>query len=132
MSSTIKIVLGTLTGFLVWFVVATAGNLLVRAWLPGYSEAEPTMSFTLPMQFARLMVGAVASIAAGATCALAARSNPGAVRFFAIVLVLFFIPVHYVLWERFPWWYHAVFLISLAPLVVFGATLAGSREKQPN
>src|SRR5262245_22239295 len=116
MPAAAKVFLGVLTGFVVWFVVATLGNLLVRAGLPGYSDAEPAMSFTLPMLFARLVVGAVATIAAGAVCALVARSNPTAIRLFAVVLVLFFIPVHYVLWERFPMWYHAAFLVSLAPL----------------
>ena len=124
MPKAIKIVLGVLIGFVVWFVVATVGNLIIRGMVPGYTEAEPATRFTLPMLFARLGLGAVSSVAAGLVCALSVRSAPSAVVFFAVALVLFFIPVHYSLWVPFPLWYHAAFLLSLAPLVWFGAKLS--------
>jgi len=70
---------------------------------------------------ARLAIGAVATVAAGAVSARIARSSiaglaPG------LLLLLFFIPVHVSLWEKFPVWYHLTFLLSLVPL-----TYAGSR-----
>jgi hypothetical protein len=79
------------------------------------------------MLLARLGLGVVSSIVAGFACAMALRSYPGAVKFFAIALVVFFLPVHYSLWARFPLWYHAVFLVSLAPLVLAGAKLVRPR-----
>ena len=94
MPKPLKIVLAVLIGLVVWFVAATVANVLLRASLPGYAEAE-----------------------------LAARF-PVAVKAFAVVLVLFFVPVHYALWARFPLWYHAIFLVSLAPLVLVGAWAA--------
>ena len=118
-----KIVLGVLIGFCAWFAVATAGNLLIRTLLAGYAAAEPTMQFTLAMLTARLALGGVSSVAAGVACATAVRL-PGAEAFLAGVLVLFFVPIHYSLWARFPVWYHAVFLLSLAPLVLLGGALA--------
>lgn len=120
----IKGVLGVLIGFVAWFAVATVGNLVIRAVVAGYAEAEPEMKFTLPMLVARLALGAVSSVAAGFACAASFRSVPDAVKFLATVLVLFFIPVHYSLWTRFPLWYHAVFLASLAPLALLGGKLA--------
>jgi uncharacterized protein (DUF983 family) len=51
------------------------------------------------------------------------RDLPAAAKVLAIALVLLFIPVHYSLWAQFPLWYHAVFLLSLAPLVMVGAWL---------
>ena len=120
----IKIALGVVIGMVAWFVAATAGNLLIRGLLGGYAQAEPAMSFTLAMLWARLLLGAVSSVAAGLVCAASLRSAPGAVGFFAAVLVLFFIPIHYSLWTRFPLWYHAVFMLSLAPCVLLGAALA--------
>ncbi len=119
-----KIVLGVLVGLVVWFVVATVGNFAVRGLVSGYTEAEPAMRFTLPMLLARLGLGAVSSVAAGFTCGALLRSVPIAVKFFAGVLVIFFVPVHYSLWTQFPLWYHVVFLVSLAPLVLLGARLA--------
>jgi len=121
MPKPIKFVLAVLIGFVVWFVVATIANMLIRASVPGYAEAELATRFTLPMLLARLVVGAVSSVAAGLACALFARSILGAVKVLAAALVLFFVPVHYSLWTQFPLWYHAVFLVSLAPLVLVGA-----------
>ena len=123
MRKPIKIVLGVLLGFVVWFVVATVGNLIIRAAISGYHEAEVVARLTLPMLFARLAVGAVSSTAAGFACASAFRSAPRAITFLAAALVLFFIPVHYSLWTQFPLWYHATFLLTLAPLVWLGARL---------
>lgn len=124
MPKPIKFVSAVLIGFIVWFVVATAANLLIRVLLSGYAEAELATRFTLPMLFARLVVGAVSSMVAGIACALSARSLPLAVKVLAVALVLFFVPVHYSLWAQFPPWYHATFLISLAPLVLVGAWVA--------
>jgi hypothetical protein len=125
----IKIILAVPTGFIVWFVAATIVNLLVRALLSGYAEAEHTMQFTLPMLLARLAMGAVSSVVAGFTCALIARADVLPVKILGGVLVLFFLPVHYSLWAQFPPWYHAIFLISLAPLVLAGGWVARVRGR---
>jgi hypothetical protein len=120
--------LAVVTGFVTWMIVATLANFLVRALLPGYVSAEPTMTFTLPMMLARLAVGVVASVLAGYAAAAVAREKMIAVYIFAALLVLCFLPVHYRLWSRFPIWYHAFFLITLAPLVLLGA-LAQRRQR---
>ena len=129
MPKPIKITLAVLTGFIVWFIAATIINFLVRALLPGYAEAEHTMQFTLPMLLARLAMGAVISVVAGLACALIARSDFLAVKILAVVLVLFFLPVHYSVWAQFPPWYHAIFLISLAPLVLAGGWIAWVKDQ---
>ena len=124
MPKAMRIVLGLIVGLVVWFVVATAGNFVIRSLVPGYAEAEPAMRFTLPMLLARLGLSAVSSVAAGLACGALLRSVPVAVKFLAGLLVIFFVPVHYSLWTQFPLWYHAVFLVSLAPLALLGARLA--------
>ena len=48
----IRSVLAVISGFMAWFVVATLGNFLIRALLPGYVAVEPSMSFTLAMLIA--------------------------------------------------------------------------------
>jgi hypothetical protein len=132
MPKAMKIVLGVLVGFVVWFVVATVGNFAVRGLVAGYVEAEPAMRFTLPMLLARLGLGAISSLAAGYVCGALLRSVPVAVKIFAGLLVIFFIPVHYSLWTRFPIWYHVVFLASLAPLALLGARVAKVRSSEAN
>ena len=124
MPKPVKILLAVLFGFAVWFVVATIANLLVRVSVSDYAEAERAALFTLTMLVARLAVGGASSVAAGLACALVARATPVADKVLAVAMVLFFLPVHYSLWAQFPLWYHAVFLVSLAPLVLVGARVA--------
>jgi hypothetical protein len=113
-----------------WFLVATVGNLLLRALLPGYTAVEAAMSFTLPMKLARLALGLISSLSAGIVCA--AMANPGsqAAKVVAGIMVALFIPVHYMLWAKFPVWYHLFFLLSLAPAVLLGASLLPKRSME--
>ena len=120
-------VIGVVGGLVVWIVAATILNWLMRLVLPGYAEAEKPMTFTLPMLAGRLVVGALSSVAAGAVFARIAKdAGPSAIAL-GIVLLAVFLPVHFGLWDRFPVWYHAVFLVSLLPLAVLGARVAAPR-----
>jgi len=119
-------ILATVLGVATWIAVATTLNLVLRGMLPGYREAEPVMAFTLVMLVARLVLGGLASISAGAVCFAVARAQRP-VQVLAVLLVLVFVPMHYGLWDRFPAWYHLVFLVSLAPLTLFGAGLVARR-----
>ena len=112
-----------LVSFIAWFLVATVGNWLVRILVPGYTEVEGAMSFTLPMLICRLCVGLISSLCAGMLCASVARSNGLAVKLFAGLMVILFLPVHYSLWPKFPIWYHIFFLGTLAPAILLGAQL---------
>ena len=85
------------------------------------------MNFSAAMLAARLVVGVVASLAAGAACVAIAQSARAAIYIFALLLLALFVPVHVWLWAKFPLWYHIVFLSSLVPLVVLGARLPGPR-----
>ena len=123
MPNWLRAVLAIVAGFVVWFAAATVGNFGIRLLVPGYSEVEKAMDFSSGMLFARLVLGAVASIAAGAACIAVARNARAAIYLFAVLLLALFVPVHVGLWAKFPVWYHIVFLGSLAPLVVVGANL---------
>jgi hypothetical protein len=127
MPNWLRAVLAITVGFVVWFVVATVGNFAIRLLFPGYAEVEKAMNFSLAMLLVRLVLGAGASIAAGVACA-AVRSSTRLPRYvFALLLFALFVPVHVSLWDKFPIWYHIIFLGSLAPLVVLGTKLLGSR-----
>lgn len=115
--------LAVVAGLVVWFAVATVGNLGIRWFIPGYSEVEKSMEFSSAMLFSRLALGAAASLAAGAACFATARTTPTAVYFCASLLLVLFVPVHIDLWTKLPVWYHIVFVGSLFPLVVLGARL---------
>jgi hypothetical protein len=115
-------ILAVVVAVITWFLVATILNLVLRALLPGYSAAEVTFAFTLPMMLCRLGLGLVASLCAGLVGASIADRNTAA-KITAGMLVALFIPVHYMLWDKFPIWYHLFFLVTLAPTVLLGAAL---------
>jgi hypothetical protein len=120
-------ILAALVGLAVWVLVASLLNRGLRFGLAGYALAEPTMTFTLGMKIARLILGALASLAAGAATAAIAHSSPRLPWVVGAILLVAFIPEHILIWVKFPVWYHLVFLVTLAPLVALGAALCRRR-----
>jgi hypothetical protein len=114
-------ILGIVACLVVWMVVTTIAGLILRATWPEYVRVADAMLFTLPMQITRLAIGAIATVVTGVVAAKLARAAvaqllPG------LLLLLFFVPVHVSIWNKFPVWYHLTFLLSLVPL-----TYAGNR-----
>jgi len=111
---------GVVAGLAMWITVVTVVGAIVRRSWPAYASVADTMTFTLPMLIARLLIGALATLAAGLVTAMIAprsmlaRLMPGA------LLLVGFIPVHIMLWDKFPLWYHLTFLLSLVPLTYLG------------
>jgi len=129
MNKSLRAVLAVATGLCVWFAAATLGNFVLRALLPEYTAVERAMNFTLTMLVARLFLGAVSSLAAGAACAAVSRSSKASGYMLAALLLALFVPVHVDLWEKFPLWYHAIFLGSLVPLSILGTKLINRRRQ---
>ena len=125
----IKTIAGIAGGLIIWFIVATVVNLLFRVSWPGYGEAEISMTFTLAMMTARLLLGALSSLCAGLAVARVTMGNGTAAKILGIVLTAIFVPVHYGLWDKFPVWYHAIFLASLFPFTLLGAELLRRRNR---
>jgi len=113
----IRSILAVIVAVITWFIVATIGNWILRAALPGYSAVEVSMNFTFTMMICRLVLGLLSSLCAGFVCATVAR-NRVAPKVAGVVMVVLFLPVHYMLWVKFPLWYHLFFLISLAPALL--------------
>jgi hypothetical protein len=120
-----KNIVATVAGFAAWFVVATVLDRALRAAWPRYAEVLPALSFSLGMLVARLVEGAASTIAAGVVVAWIARRGVAATVATGVMLLLLFVPTHAMLWNRFPIWYHLVFLGSLMPLTLLGARLRG-------
>jgi len=118
----IRSILAVIVAVISWFIVATIGNWILRAALPGYSAVEVSMNFTFTMMICRLVLGLLSSLCAGFVCATIAR-NTVPPKVAGAVMVVLFLPVHYMLWVKFPMWYHLFFLISLAPALLIGASL---------
>jgi hypothetical protein len=67
------------------------------------------------MLFARLAIGALTTLTAGLVTAVIARGSLLARLMPGALLLVVFIPVHIMLWDKFPVWYHLTFLVSLVP-----------------
>ena len=118
-----KTVAAVIVGLVTWILVATLVNFPLRAWWPHYHEAETAFNFTLGMKLVRLALGALASVCSGFVAAWIANGRRPAAIALGILLLVLFIPNHYLLWEKFPVWYHLTFLVSLFPLTLLGAML---------
>jgi hypothetical protein len=121
-------ILAVVVGLVTWFIVGTLLNLIVRHTIDGYAVAEHTLEFTLSMKLARLVLAALASLAAGVACRRVAPGDPRPAWVTGVLLLALFLPVHVGLWHRFPLWYHLTFLLTLIPLVLLGARLRGPRS----
>jgi hypothetical protein len=115
--------LAIIVGLLAWGVVVSLIDLVFKLSIAGYPAAERTLTFTLGMMWARLGMGAVTSLIAGAVLGAVAPRSRGAPWVLGVVLLALFIPVHVRLWHVFPAWYHLTFLVPLAPLIAVGAWL---------
>src|SRR5215467_8774199 len=118
-----KTVGAVIAALVTWFFIATVVNLALRAWWPHYHEAEAAFNFTFAMKLARLFLGAISSLGAGFVATWIGKCRMRAAIVTGIVLLGLFIPGHYLLWSKFPVWYHLTFLVSLLPLTLLGAAL---------
>ena len=125
----IRGILAFIVALAVWVLVASLLNRGLRLGLEGYAAAEPQMTFTHGMMAARLVLGAIASLAAGAVTRAIAPSSTRLSWVLGAFLLAAFIPVHVQLWAKFPVWYHLVFLGTLVPFVLLGATLTRNRSR---
>ncbi|MFL6690317.1 MAG: hypothetical protein ACJ8IR_09065 [Alphaproteobacteria bacterium] len=119
---------GAVAGIIVWIAVVIVLNTALRRLWPDYAAVEKAMAFTLPMMIARLSMSGVSSVLSGGIAAVLGRDRLKPALVAGIAVLLFFVPVHYSLWSRFPVWYHLTFLSSLVILSVAGGRLARGRR----
>jgi hypothetical protein len=117
-------ILGVIAGLAVWIAIAGVAGPTMRSVWPEYASVADAMTFTLPMMFARLAIGALATLGAGWVTAIIARRSMLARVITGLLLVVVFVPQHIMLWNKFPVWYHMTFLISLVPLAYLGGLIS--------
>ena len=122
---------GVVAGLVAWIAIASVCNFALRISWPAYAAVEKAMTFTLGMLVARLLFGALASMGAGVAVAWIAKRNRIASASLVVLLLAMFIPAHYMLWDKFPAWYHLVFLASLVLCPLLGTMLVSRARWQP-
>ena len=125
-------ILACLAGLLMWVIVVTVINRVLRLSLPNYTVAEHTLQFTLGMKWARLLMAIVTSVVAGAATGWISRSSRWAPLIVGSVVLAMFVPVHIAIWSKFPVWYHLTFLLTIIPAVLVGALLPALVNKDSN
>ena len=123
-----RIIPAIIAGVVAWILAVSLFNRGLRVGLSGYAAAEPNMTFTPPMMAARLMIGALASLIAGAVAGWIDRRGGPGVWIVGVMLLAAFIPEHVAIWSTLPVWYHLTFLVTLAPLVLLGSLFARGRS----
>jgi hypothetical protein len=123
----LRSILAVVAGVLAWGMVVTILNLGLRHGWPAYAAVEKAMLFTVPMMAARLSISGISSLVSGFAAAAVGRSGQAAL-IAGVLLLLIFVPIHYMIWSKFPLWYHLTFLISLPLLSVIGGRFARVRN----
>jgi hypothetical protein len=121
-----KKILGVVAGLAVWVASVTVAGAFMRLSWPAYARVADAMTFTLPMLVARLSISALATLAMGFVTAIIVKPSLGARVTPGVLLLIGFIPVHVMLWGKFPVWYHLTFLMSLVPLTYLGGGVTSS------
>lgn len=119
----VRITLGVIAGVVVWTIVVTACDIVIRKLWPEYAQVEKSLVFTLPMMIMRLSESAACSVLSGFVAALAAKERIKSSLAAGVVLLALFLPVHISIWSKLPVWYHLVFLTSLPVLSLAGGFL---------
>jgi hypothetical protein len=102
---------------------------LLRAIWPAYVAAEPDRAYSLGMLFARLSIAAVIMIGAGCAATLVARDDGRTAWWLGALFLLLSLPSHlYTVWDEYPAWYHAVYLLALIPVTGYGGTRFAARK----
>lgn len=119
---------GLIVGFAAWSAIGGCGLYFLRAAWPAYALAAPTKAYTLAMLLARLTVGVICTAAGGWVAATAARGQQSAAWSLGAVVFALSLPVHlFQVWNDYPAWYHAAYLVPLVPI----AGLAGRWARTP-
>lgn len=125
----LRIIGGAIAGVVTWLVVAEILDLGLRYGWADYHAVEKAMTFTLPMMIARLTESGISSIVGGYVAALIGRNKYQSSLIAGIILLIPFGWFHlFVIFAKFPPWYHATFLVSLIVLSMLGGSLMKRRR----
>lgn len=133
----VRIILGVITGFIVWSIVWVGGEQTLALFSPGWLgkhglEAEKaflngTTLETEPMIAAINVVRSfLTSIIAGYMTALVAGEFKRSTMILGVILLIVGVAVEYLFWNIAPLWYHIVFILFLIPMTILGGRLRRS------
>lgn len=113
-----------MAGLVAWVLITGIGSWAILHGWPAYAAAASAHSYTMAMLLTRQIVGAIATLAAGALAARIAGAGSRAALLTGAVLLLISVPWHIRIWPQYPVWYHLLYLSYLLPLALLGGRLA--------
>jgi hypothetical protein len=133
----VRIILGVITGFIVWSIVWLGSAQTLESFSPGWfgaytREAEKSFFNGTPFAFdhtiaaIHLMRSFLTSIIAGYMTALVAGEYKRSTMILGVILVLVGVAVEYMTWNVAPAWYHILFVVFLIPMTILGGRLRRS------
>jgi hypothetical protein len=111
---------------LAWVAVGSLGLLLLRVGWPAYAVAEPAKAYTTAMLLSRLGVAVLASLTAGIAAGLLGGTRAAWIAGAMLTAPSAWIHVA-IVWSDYPAWYHLVYLVSVAPVLIAAARRVSRR-----
>ncbi len=126
----LRIILGVLTGFILWSVIWVGSDALFSAISPSWGKAamdfreavaaKTPYSADSTILMILLVKSAIVSIISGFIAALIAKENFKSTLGLGVLLLVFGIFVQAMHWDYMPLWDHIPFLVLLIPMTILG------------
>jgi len=125
-TTVLRCVAGLALGWVTSWAILAGGFSLLRGVWPDYALAEPEKSYTLAMLFVRLVIFSAMIAATAGVAALVAGDRRVAWLAGGLILATSIPPHLYpgYVWDDYPAWYHAVYLLSILPIAAYSGRWA--------
>jgi len=129
----LRIVLGSIGGFIAWLIVWVVCEKFISAIWPAFGAHQKAFEeaiknggpFTAETSalLTHIVLGSIISVMAGSLAALIASENSRAPLFAGCLLLAMGILKAFMSWQYVPIWYHVIFTAMLLPLAILGGKL---------
>ena len=110
--------MGILAGLASYAIIGSLGLYLLKIGWADYAIASKDKSYTLAMLLSRLLVGILASIAAGISAAKISNDNVKSAWFVGAIVFCWAAYIHiFEVWTDYPIWYHLAYLLPIIPII---------------
>jgi len=122
--------IAVVSAVLAYMGIGAIGLFMLLATWPGYAEASPGRTYTLPMLLARLGVALLSALAAGVAAGRISGLRAAWVAGVVLVAAAGWIHLAQV-WADYPLWYHAAYVLPILPMMAAAAWASARRTARP-
>ncbi len=108
---------GILSGLTVYIIVGSIGLYLLRTCWPAYAIASKDKSYTREMLLSRLLIGILAAAFSGTIATKIAQDKGKSAWLVGATVCCVAAYIHFCrVWQDYPAWYHAAYLLPIIPI----------------